>query len=237
MSVVSESLIRKDPIPSVGPEFYKSFCLGLPDWCPCCIKTAEQRKGKSLSLKRRYVTLSDQESSKKSNKPIDRLQSTSSNQEKSEKSIADNRPRATPLYHDNSKKSDRTDERYLFDVTFDDLSKFKEGECPANTEKNTEWAIRNFESWRSARNKRYPEEQCPPNVLLETGSNELCDWLCKYISETRNVDGTEYTPRTLYLLLAGIQRHIRKVNPSSNINIFQNIEFQPLKHVCDSVFK
>ena len=155
-SVMSESLIRKDPISSVGPNFYISFCLGLPDWCPCCIKMAEQQKGKSLSLKRPHVALSDQESSKKSNKPIDRLQSTSSNQEKSEKSIADNRPHATPLYHNNSKKSDRTDERYLFDVTFNDLSKFKEGECPANTEKNTEWAIRNFESWRSARNKRYP---------------------------------------------------------------------------------
>ena len=138
------------------------------------------------------------DNSKKSNKPIDRLQSTSSNQEKSEKSIADNRPCATPLYHDNSKKSDRTDERYLFDVTFDDLSKFKEGERPTNTEKNTKWAIRNFESWRSARNKRYPEEQYPPNVLFETDSNELCDWLCKYISETRKVDGTNHTPRTLY---------------------------------------
>ena len=188
-SVVSKSLIQKDPIPSVGPEFYKSFCLGLPDWYPCCIKMAEQRKGKSLSLKRPHVMLSDQESSKKSNKPIDRLQSTSSNQEKSEKIIADNRPCGTPLYHGNSKKTDRMDERYLFDVTFYDLSKIKEGECPANTEKNTEWAIRNFESWRSARNKRYPEEQCPPNVLFETDSNELCDWLCKYISETRKVDG------------------------------------------------
>ena len=150
----------------------------------------------------------------------------SSNQENGEKSKADN-----------SKKSDKTDERYLFDVTFDDLNKFKEGECPANTEKNTEWVIRNFESWQSARNKRFPEEQCPPYVLFETDGNELCDRLCKYISETPKVDGTEYTPQTLYLLLAGIQRHIRKVNPSSSINIFQDIEFKPIKHVCDSVFK
>ena len=228
--VVSESLISKDPVPSVGPEFYKPFCLGLLDWCPCCIKMAEQRKGKSLSLKRPHVTVSDQENSKKTSETVDRQQvkltSISSNQENGEKSKADN-----------SKKSDKTDERYLFDVTFDDLNKFKEGECPANTEKNTEWAIRNFEFWRLARNKRFPEEQCPPNVLFETDGNELCDWLCKYISETCKVDGTEYTPRTLYLLLAGIQRHIRKVNPSSSINIFQDIEFKPVKHVCDSVFK
>ena len=107
-------------------------------------KNGEAVKGKSLSLKRPLVTLSDQENSKKANKAVDRPQVTSSNQENGEKSIEDNRQRATSFYHKNSKKGDKTDERYLFDVTFDDLNKFKEGECPANTEKNTEWAIRNL---------------------------------------------------------------------------------------------
>ena len=74
-------------------------------------------------------------------------------------------------------------------------------------------------------------------IFSEAESEELCDWLCKYVTETRKVDGTEYTPRTLYLLLIEIQRHIRKVNPSKSINIFQDVEFKPLKHVCDSVFK
>ena len=59
--VVSESLIEKNPIPSVGPKFYKPFCLGLPNCCLCCIKMVVQRKGKSLLLMRLCVTLSDQE--------------------------------------------------------------------------------------------------------------------------------------------------------------------------------
>ena len=33
-------------------------------------------------------------------------------------------------------RSDKTEDRYLFDVTFDDLVRFKEGECPANTEQH-----------------------------------------------------------------------------------------------------
>jgi len=45
------------------------------------------------------------------------------------------------------------EERYSFDVTLDDIIKFKEGECPLNTVKNTEWAVHNFEAWRTARNK------------------------------------------------------------------------------------
>ena len=111
--VVSDSLILKDPIPSVGPNFYKPFCLGLPDRCPCFIKMAERRKGKSLSLKRPSVTLSDQENSKKANKAVDKPQVMSSNQKNGDKSIEDNRQRATFLNHENSKKGDKTDERYF----------------------------------------------------------------------------------------------------------------------------
>ena len=195
--VVSETLIRRIADPSVGSEYYKPFCLGLSEWCPCCVKM--ERPAKSLKLKRPRVNSSRQQTVKK------------------------------------SKEAD--DERFSFDVTCEDLSKFKEGECPVNTEKNTEWAIRNFESWRMARNSRYPDEQCPPTVLCSTEENQLCDWLCKYISETRKVDRTEYTPRSLYLLLAGLQRYIRKLNPNKNLNIFQDSEFKPLKCVCDSIFK
>ena len=111
----------------------------------------------------------------KSNKRVDRPRATSSDQEDSEKIETDNGPRATPCDPETSKKHDKIDYRYLFDVTFDDLTRFKEGECPANTEKNTKWAIKIFESWRSARNQRYPEEQCASNVFSEAESEELCD--------------------------------------------------------------
>ena len=55
--------------------------------------------------------------------------------------------------------------------------------------------------------------------------------------EIRKGDGKEYTPRSIYLLLAGIQRHIRKVNSTTDINIFQDNAFKPLKNICDAVFK
>ena len=214
--VVSKSLLKTMEDPGVESEFYKPFCLGMPEWCPCCLKT--ERTAKSLKLKRPRVNSSAvpsrQDSTKKSKNDSTRVSS-----------------RQEP-----SKNSKEDDERFPFDVTFDDLGKFKEGECPLNTEKNTDWAFRNFESWRVARNRKYPNEQCPPNVLCST-EDEMCNWLCKYISETRKVDGTEYTPRSLYLLLAGLQRYIRKQNPSKELNVFQDSVFKPVKHVCDSIFK
>jgi len=128
-------------------------------------------------------------------------------------------------------------ERYSFDVTCEELDAFKEGECPANTAKNTEWALKNFEEWRKARNGKYSTEQCPPNVLASQDFDELCDWLCKFVAETRKADGSQYTPRSLKMLLSAIQRHLRKINPKIQINIFQDPVFRPLKNVCDSVFK
>ena len=135
------------------------------------------------------------------------------------------------------KKAKESNDRFTFDTTMEDLESFKEGCCPANTAKNNNWALRTFELWRVARNIKYTSDQCPSN-LFETGSHEkLCDWLCKFITEARKADGKEYTPRSLYLLLCALQRHIREVRPSEDTNLFQQPIFRPLKNVCDAVFK
>ena len=188
----------------------KKFCLGLTDWCPCCIEEMAEKensddaftprvsetRGKCLSLKRRR--------------------------------------KGNPV---NAKKTKESDERFYFDITTDDLAAFQKGECPANTAKSTEWAVRNFESWRKARNERYPAENCPADILECADRGKLCEWLCKFLSETRKSDGAEYTPRSLYLLLSGIQRKIRAYHPEEDINIFQEPIFKPLKNVCDAIFK
>ena len=49
--------------------------------------------------------------------------------------------------------------------------------------------------------------------------------------------GQEYTPHSLYLILSGLQIHMRKVRPLNTINLFKDIHYKPLKNVCDSVFK
>ena len=46
------------------------------------------------------------------------------------------------------------EERLSFNIGEDDLETFKKGECPANTTKSTEWAMKNSELWRIARNAK-----------------------------------------------------------------------------------
>ena len=100
---------------------------------------------------------------------------------------------------------------FTFEVTPDELSKLKEGDCPANTLKNNVWALKTFEEWRVTRNTRYPADPCPEEILIMDNKQILCEWLCKFISEVRKANGQEYTPHSLYLILAGLQRHIRQV--------------------------
>jgi len=68
---------------------------------------------------------------------------------------------------------------------------------PENTEKNTEWALRNFETWRIARYERHPNDTCAADIFKTGTDKEICDCLCKFITETSKTDGTKYVPRSM----------------------------------------
>lgn len=106
------------------------------------------------------------------------------------------------------------EERFSFNICEDDLETFKKGECPANTAKSTEWAMKNFELWHIARNAKFGD-QCPERWFED--KENLCGWLCRFVAETRKADGGEYTPRSIYLLLAGLQC---QANPKKASNFY-----------------
>ena len=129
----------------------------------------------------------------------------------------------------------RDENRFVFAMDEKELQKMKDGISPANTLKNNEWAMRTFEAWRSQRNKQFPTDNCPDNVF--ENKDTACKWLCKFVVEVCKADGSEYTPRSIYLLFAGLQRSIRRSSPKEEINIFSDYQFKELKQVCDAVFK
>jgi len=49
-----------------------------------------------------------------------------------------------------SSKVQKLDQRFDFNITSNDLTRFMEGEIPANTERSTSWAVKIFEDWRKA---------------------------------------------------------------------------------------
>ena len=110
----------------------------------------------------------------------------------------------------------------------------KDGTCPSNMLKNNEWTRWTFEMWQTERNKRFPEDECP-DIVFEN-KDTACKWLCKFVTEVRKSDGSEYTPQSIYLLLAGLQRSLGR-RPKEEINIFSDHEFKSLKKMCDSAFR
>ena len=58
------------------------------------------------------------------------------------------------------------EDRFEF-LTEEEHDRLKEGYVPRNTEKNTKWALSNFESWRQAHVKSRLK-LCPDNLLART---------------------------------------------------------------------
>ena len=108
--------------------------------------------------------------------------------------------------------------RFKF-VTESTVENFSHGVIPKNTEKNNKWANNIFKSWREERNKVFPPEEQVPDDLLSSGDPEsLGYWLSRFILEVRKKgDHAEYPPKTLHLILCGLQRIIRQNNPEINI--------------------
>ena len=51
------------------------------------------------------------------------------------------------------------------------------------------------------------------------------------------MDGKPHRPKTIHMLLMGLQRHMRIVQPSNNINIFTDLEYHLLKNVHDFFYR
>ena len=100
---------------------------------------------------------------------------------------------------------------------------------PKNTESSTRWALRNFRSWMSDRN-RCNAEKCPESLLEDTDV---------FVAETRKVNGEPYPPMSIHLLLSGLQRHMRNIDQTRAPNIFAKRDalFQTLHQTLDSVYK
>lgn len=105
-TIVSKSILEQEK-PVLTEEEERNFCLGLPGWCLC-----------------RDCSPPTNMAQTKGNKSL-------SLKRKGEVSLLVTEDTGEP----STKMGMQDDERFNFNVTSDDLSKFMEGETPANTEK------------------------------------------------------------------------------------------------------
>ena len=97
----------------------------------------------------------------------------------------------------------------------DQLASFSEGFVPANTEANTDWAVRNLTVWADWQVAQNPDDPVPGDILTNGDATALNKWHSLYVTEMRKQDGDRYPASTLNLLLCGLKRHMKKVNPAT----------------------
>jgi len=73
-------------------------------------------------------------------------------------------------------------------------------------------------------------------VLLVDDASVLASWLQRY-DVLATEDGEKYPPKTLYLLLCGLQRYMKEKKYAFNIMDREHPEFKRLFHACDNYFR
>ena len=78
------------------------------------------------------------------------------------------------------------EERFSFDIGKDDFESFiRKGSAQLILQKALhEWAMKNFEMWRIARNAKFVNDQCPENWYAD--KENLCGWLCRFVAEIQH---------------------------------------------------
>ncbi len=186
---------------------HSALCLGMCNWTECPCQPLTQ------------PTTPTRPSFQASLPPTISLQESHESQESQE----------SLLLHQPSK-------RFKFESD-DKLAEMARGFTPENTSKATKWSLRVLEQWKAARNKQYPNETVPEDLLESSDPQFLNTHLSRFAVELRKVNGDKYPPSTIHQLLCGLLRHMRNSNPGCpNFLDKQDSRFKPLQGTLDYLF-
>ena len=85
--------------------------------------------------------------------------------------------------------------RFKAPISEKEMAVLKKGFVPANTQRNTGWAMRVFQEWKAERSENDSEE-CPEDLLDNPDTQNLNCWLSRFVAEMRRQDGRLYPPKT-----------------------------------------
>ena len=110
-----------------------------------------------------------------------------------------------------------------------------------NTLKNNKWAVTHFTRWLEEHNEKYPgdpDNQIPADILRNNDPDLINKWLSLYAEEARRQDGKLFPANSVYMLLAGLARHMRAVSPGfPNILNSTNLHYKPLHDSLENTFR
>ena len=125
-----------------------------------------------------------------------------------------------------------------FDFASDeDLSELAKGLVPHSAAKSTQWAVKNFEDWRNARNACHPDNPIPHSALDSCDPGVINLQPSRFIVVTWKSNGERYTPSSLHQLLCGLLRSMREKNPECpNFLDKKDVRFKRIQGTLDTYF-
>ena len=127
--------------------------------------------------------------------------------------------------------------RFKASTRENEIDTITKGYVPDNTKRSTSWAVNVFKEWKAARKYEDGDKKCPDNLFDIATSDELNYWLPRFVNEVRKADGLPYPPRSIQLILAGLQRHMLDINFTAQKFLDrQNQIFKPIHRACDFVY-
>ena len=156
---------------------------------------------------------------------------------------------SSPVLHVNSglKLSSEVDRplsrnRSRFQVILDaEMDIMQNGYTPEKTDTSTKWLLKNFLEWKEWKESRSgtADTTVSEDILHCTYPDLLSHWLGHFAVALRMQSGMQYPTRTVYYLLAGVQWHMRSINPNAP-NLRDKIRdksFTALHNILDFLFK
>ena len=133
---------------------------------------------------------------------------------------------------DKKKKRADKSERFSF-VTDEEIARGCEGVIPANTKLSNQSAAKILAEWMDSRANT--DEPVPEHLLSNENPDGVCGWLCRFVQETRKVDGSRYPPSTIRSLLSAFQRVVEKNKLSYRLFDTSDLRFSDLRKTFDTV--
>ena len=123
-------------------------------------------------------------------------------------------------------------------VSENEIKNLEKRQVPKTTDASTRWAFKILKDWVYEFNDRNGEEQCPESILSPSCTKEeLNKWLTLFIAETRNQNGDQYPPRTIYAILSSILRYMHSENSEyPNFLDKNDAAFATFQTALDNVF-
>ena len=122
--------------------------------------------------------------------------------------------------------------RFSF-VSDEEASTASKGVVPVNTESTNKWALKNLEEWMEIRS--VSNEPVPCDLLSCSDASLVCKWLCRFVQETRKIDGSRYPSSSIRSLLAAFQRIMHANKLPYRLFDLSDTRFLNLRNTLDTV--